>query len=332
MVAYTSWKKQGRLLLACRVVGLALEALFSAECEQDFSCVTTEHCSSVEFWSTKHMDAEGVWSRPDTCAVPVLAVHRRLAVYLMKRLLVWLAGLGLTVKSAVVPKTRLEGSGHHDLVLKHTGTAQPYCQGFISTEVKISAVGENGRKFAAVWEAEKTRCEAAMARVLGLHRTPFGATMLVVIGIADGEELLSREPPLIVKAQLLTLNCNHVAKWGKVLLDRGTVPVEPSPPAPKRLRRGASWDEVRAALATKQHDIDDDGIMRVRLLDLFKAISATKTNKNLGQKLKTYESYLQLSQPQDFKRKRFPASQRGQNSIWLTMDAVQKIYDYEVRS
>ena len=194
-MAYSRWKKQGRLLLACRVVGLALESLFSAECEEDFSCVTTEHCSTVEFWSTQHMDAEGVWSQAQTCVVPVLAMHRRLAVYLMKRLFVWLAGLGLTVKSAVVPKRCKEGTGHHDLVLKHTGVAQPYCQGFVSTEVQISAVGESGRKFAAVWDAERSRCEAAMAKVLKFRRTPFGATMLVVIGIADGEDLLSREPP-----------------------------------------------------------------------------------------------------------------------------------------
>ena len=88
-----------------------------------------------------------------------------------------------------------------------------------------------------------------MARVLKLRRTSFGATMLVVFGVVDADDLLFREPPLIVRAQLLTLNASDEPKWGKVLLDRGVVPVEPLRPAPKRQRHGASWDEVRAALA-----------------------------------------------------------------------------------
>ena len=235
------------------------------------------------------------------------------------------------MKDAVVSKSRAEGAGHHDLVLNHIGTAPPYCTGFISTELKLSAVGENGRKFAAAWEAEKTRCQEAMARVLRMRRTPFGATTLVLVDIADTDELLAREPPLLVKAQLLYLDENDHPKWGRVLLDRGVVSVEPPPPPPKRQRLGASWDEARASLSTKYHDIDEDGIMRVRLLDLFKAISATKTHKNPCQKLETYEKRLGLCAPTDFKRKRFPSSQRGSKAMWLSADAVKKIYDYEVR-
>ena len=67
-----------------------------------------------------------------------------------------------------------------------------------------------------------------------MRRTPFGATMLVLVGIADTDELLAREPPLLVKAQLLSLDENDHPKWGRVLLDRGVVSVEPPPPPPKR--------------------------------------------------------------------------------------------------
>jgi hypothetical protein len=152
-----------------------------------------------------------------------------------------------------------------------------------------------------------------------------------MVGICDDVDLAAHEPPLIVKAQLLALDDSGVPKWGPVLLDRGTIPVEPAPPPPRRQRVGRSWDEVRAELATKERDIDDDGEMRVRLLDLFKAISPTKTNKNLGQKLDTYEDHLGLETPEDYKRKRYPPSQRGSNAIWLTWEAARKVYDYEVR-
>ena len=130
-----------------------------------------------------------------------------------------------------------------------------------------------------------------------------------------------------MKAQPLTLTDALSPKWGPVVLQRGIVPVELPCPPPKRQRRGASWDEVRVALANKQHDIDDDGVLRARLLDLFKAISPQKTNKNPGQKLQAYQEDLGLLEPADFVRRRYPASQRGSEAVWLTLDAVQRIYE-----
>ena len=331
MMAYSAWRKKGTVLLACRVVGLALELLLKTESEQDLSVVSTEHCAAVELWHTQYWEADGQWSTPKTGVVPVRAIHRTLALYVMRRLLVWVAGLGLAVKDAVVAKTRVEGCGHHDLILKHTGTARPYCEGFISTEIKLSAVGENGRKFNAAWAEEQARCEEALAKILRRPKTQYGAAMLLLVGIADGPQLLAPEPPLMAKAQLLTLNDDGSPKWGPVVLERGTVPVEPPRPPPKRQRHGASWDEIRVALASKQHDIDGDGVLRARLLDLFKAISPKKTNKNPGQKLQTYQKELGLSEPIDFIRRRYPASQRGSEAVWLTLDAVQRIYAYELR-
>ena len=81
-------------------------------------------------------------------------------------------------------------------------------------------------------------------------------------------------------------------------------------------------------MSSKEEDIDDDDVLRVRLSDLFKAIPKT-TVKNPGQKLDTYKNILQLSEPRDFKRKRYPPSQRGSEAVWLTHDAVKKIYLYE---
>ena len=96
-------------------------------------------------------------------------------------------------------------------------------------------------------------------------------------------------------------------------------------------RVGASWDEVRAALASKEKEIDADGVKWVRLLDLFQAIAPNKPHSNPGQKLVTYEGHLDLQDPRDYTRRRFPASQKGSNAVWLTREAARKIYDYEVR-
>ena len=60
------------------------------------------------------------------------------------------------------------------------------------------------------------------------------------------------------------------------------MPVEPLHPAPKRQRTGASWDEVHARLSGKWAAFDEGNF--VRLLDLFLAISPSKTMKNPGQK------------------------------------------------
>ena len=82
-----------------------------------------------------------------------------------------------------------------------------------------------------------------------------------------------------MKAQPLTLTDALSPKLGPVVLQRGIVPVELPCPPPKRQRRGASWDEVRVALANKQHDIDDDGVLRARLLDLFNQVRSCRLTR-----------------------------------------------------
>ena len=331
--SYSGWRKGGELLLPARVAGLALELLFLAENQCDLSVVCAGHCAVVHFWETQRQRADGEWGAKQTCAVALLGAHAQLTLYLMRRLYAWISGLGLTVRDAVVNKSRSEGRGHHDLVLKHAGALASgpfYCSGFISLEVKVTCAGPTGRRFKAAWDAQKERCACAMAQVLRVRDTPFGAAALVMIGVCDDDSLLAASPPLFVKMQLLTLDESNQPKWGSILLDRGTVPVEPAPPPVRRQRLGASWDEVRAALSAKEQDIDEDGAMWVRLLDLFKAIAPTKARSNPGQKLTTYESHLGLSTPGDYTRRRFPDSQRGSPPVWLTWAAARKVYDYEV--
>ena len=324
---YSRWKKDARVLTPCRVVGLALETLFALEAQ--FGCVGAGQVRRVSFWKTKELGESGSWSEPKSCLVPVLAVHQSLTLYILSRLYGWLAGLGLVVVEAVVRRSNREGSGHHDLKLKHAIPLKPlYCNGFVSMEVKVSQVGATGRFFAGVWDDYKKECMAAMARLLKIQGTRYGAAVLLLVGVCDSEGLLAREPPLLVKAQLLVLGADGEAKWGRVLLDRGTVAVTPTPPPTKRQRQGASWDEVRASLHDKKEEFDD--IEYVRLLDLFKAISATKTTKNPGQKMVTYQKHLGLKRAHDFMQRRYPVGARGSEPYWLTWAAAARIYSYEV--
>ena len=230
---YSAWKKAGVVLLPCRVVGLALELLFKAKSEYDLSLVGPEHCASVELWKTQHLGRNQEWSAPQTCRVPVRSAHVQWALYLLRRLYAWISGLGLAVRDAIVTKTRSQGTGHHDLVLKHAGelaSGPCHCSGQITVEVKVAVAGKDGRQFRAAWSAQKERCEASLGRVLKLPRTPFGAAVLLVLGICDAADLTANEPPLLVKAQILVLDASGEPTWGRILLDRGTIPVEPAPP------------------------------------------------------------------------------------------------------
>jgi len=302
-MAYASWRKGGEVLSACRVVGLACEMLCKAECDLDGSRLATHHCAVAEFWETEKLHGHDQWEAPKTCLVPVREVHRELALYLVQRLYGWISGLGLCVAGAVVAKTVVEGTGHHDLKLRHAMPKPPfYCQGFISMELKVSQVGRNGAAFSRSWEAVKKSSLVPMGRVLKASGSAYGACLLLLVGVCDGPELLDSEPPLLVKAQLVTLDAGGEPKWTRVVLDRGTVPTEPVLPKPKKQRRGASWDEVRASLHGKQAVFAD--VAHVRLLDLFRAISASKTVKNPGQKVETYKGHLHLAEGRDFMRKR----------------------------
>ena len=206
---YSAWRKGGRTLLPARVVGLALELLFVAENEYDLSIVGPSHCSAVQFWSTQRRLADGDWGATQTCTVPVLAPHVQLALYLLRRLYTWIAGLSLVVKDAIVNRSRSEGQGQHDLVLEHAGELARgpfYCRGFIQMEVKVVVAGSNGRRFKAAWGKQKERCVAGLARVLRVPGTPFGAAALLAVGVCDNDDLRAPEPPLFVKMQLLTLD------------------------------------------------------------------------------------------------------------------------------
>ena len=106
------------------------------------------------------------------------------------------------------------------------------------------------------------------------------------------------------------------------------MPVEPSPPPAKRLRLGRSWDEVRAYLQGKEVFID--GVERVRLLDLYKAIGCT--SKSPSQKLATYSACLRLREGDDYIQMWYPAPARGKPPYWVCWHAALKIYNYEVLS
>jgi hypothetical protein len=326
-MAYIKWKKEGKLLTPCRVVGLALEILFKYESESGI--VEAGQCGRAEFWGTQEVDGDGNWSGAKTCFVPVLAAHQVLALYILQRMYHWISGLGLSVVDAIVPKSRREGTGHHDLKLKHAVPQKPfYCQGFLSMEVKVSQVGPIGRGFEKAWDSLKKDSMAAMARVLQVPGSVYGAAILFLVGVCDSVELLAKEPPLLVKAQLLVLDATGKPKWSTVLLEKGTVPVEPKPPPPKRQRQGASWDEVRACLHGKTMDFE--GVVYVRILDVFKAISTNKTSKSPGQKIATYQKVLNFAEGTHYIRKRYPAKQRGSEAYWLTWPAAaSKVYQYE---
>ena len=145
-MAYAKWRKGGEggarvELLPCRVVGLACEMLCKCESDLDSSKLDTERCAVAEFWDTEELHEDGQWGEPQTCKVPVLAVHRQLALYLVRRLYSLLYSLHFSVAGAVITKSIAEGTGHHDLKLKHMNLQGPFvCSGFISMELKVSQV------------------------------------------------------------------------------------------------------------------------------------------------------------------------------------------------
>ena len=116
-MAYADWRKGGKVLFACRVAGLALEALLKADAS--IGEARPSLCGHVEFWKTEELSEHGTWSRPKSRVFPVLPVHQNLAFYILQRIYQLLAGPGLSVVNAIVPKTAREGCGHHDLMLKH---------------------------------------------------------------------------------------------------------------------------------------------------------------------------------------------------------------------
>ena len=332
-MAYSNWSKGGEILSPCRVVGLAVEVLCKKEVVQDISTLTTDSCDHVQMWETKFLCADGSWSTPGTRKVSLRTPHQALALYLLHRLYGYIAGLGLAVAAAVQPKTRQEGHGHHDLVLKHAGhlCQGPFlCQGFLSTELKVRQVGVDGRGFQAAWAGAKKNNKESLAKILQVAKPGFGATLLFMIGICDDGALLAPKPPLIVKAQMLVLGEDHKAKWSSVLLDKGVLPVEVPAPPPKRQRTGRSWDEVRAQIFDKWADIEGDGVECVRFLDLYRAIDPQKVAKCPGQKIETYGKYLGFKRGEHYFQKAYPSRGRGSEPYWLTFSAAQAVYVYEV--
>ena len=332
-MAYSKWSKNGEALFPCRVLGLALEVLCEKEVALDMSTLNPDSCKHVEVFNTKLRLADGSWSTACKRKVPLHSSHQSLALYLLHRLYAYVAGLGLAVAAAVQPKSKAEGSGHHDVILKHARHhchGKFLCEGFISTELKVRQVGVGGKGFQGAWAQAKHENAEALAKVLQSPKSAFGAALLFMIGVCDDETMMATAPPLIVKAQMLKLDGDGKAKWSSVLLDKGVLPVEVPAPPPKKLRAGRSWDEVRAQLVNKWVDIEGDGIQCVRVLDLFGAIDPQKLAKNPGQKIVTYEKRLAFKRGMHYFQKSYPCRARGSEPYWLTAAAAQMVYVYEV--
>jgi len=196
-------------------------------------------------------------------------------------------------------------------------------------EIKLAHVGPTGKKFNAAWQGYKDDMEEAMAKLLKAPGSVYGAAVLLVVGICDEAELLTTQPPLLVRSQLLVLDSTGKPKWASVLLEKGILAVAPRPPPPKARRKGASWDEVRAQISDQW--VEFSGIKYVRLLDVVNAISSDKTVKNPGQKLESYKKFAGLKHRVDYMQKAHPDGGRGSEPYWLTFEAAKKVYDYELR-
>ena len=322
-MSYAEWRKAGDVLSPARVVGLALEKACQAAVKLDISRVTVEHTSPVDLWEGEHF-WNGRWSRPRTCHVPLTAAHQRLTLYLLHRLSLWLHGIGLAFVDAVRPKVRAEGQGHRDLILRHTGTPR-YCDGFLTTELKIGQVGSSGAAFEQYWRCVREKTEPVLKQALKHRSSPCAAGLLVFIGICDAETLGAKEPPLLVRAQLLHNKTPRSFVWGERLLDAGGLPTDACAPPQKRVRIGPSWDEIRAALSDHEHVFD--GIPFVPLVRLFQALRSTC--KSPGQKLETYKKTFGFKLGTDFLRKKASANAKGVAQYWVSWAAAGQIFQHQ---
>jgi len=323
-MAYASWRKDGEEVTPARVVGLALEKLCKAEVDEDLSCVTADSCASVELWNGERFE-KGRWVKRRTRRVPVLPVHQKLALYICHRLYLLLHTLGLAVADAVRSKSRAEGSGHHDLVLKHS-SAQRYCGGFISAQLKTGQVDRDGTAFENFWRKLKDDTEDSFERVLSLRSTSFGAGLLIFVGVCDSADMSAVEPPLLWRAQLFLPLASGGASWGKCVVDKASLAAgSPSPPA-KRRRRCPSWDEVRVAV--QSHVCAFGGTEFVPTARLFEVLRSSC--KSPGQRLEFFQKSLGLRSGRDFVRRRAATTKaRGAVPYWVTWDAARKIAHYE---
>lgn len=321
-MAYDAWRKSGELMTPTRVVGLAVERLWEAEVARDMSRVRADDCSTVALWGAQCLE-NGRWARPRTCVVPLRAMHMDLAYRIWQRVDLLLHGLGLAVVDAVRNKTRGEGTGQHDLVLKHCGV-QRYCSGFLSAEVKVGQVEADGRAFEACWRCVQSKTADALKSVLRCRGSPYGAALLIFVGVCDSADLAAKDPPLLVRAQLMVVKASGIITWADRVLDR-TPPAAALPPA-KRQRRGATWDEVRAAMRGHSQNFGG-GTEYVPLARLFVALGSGC--KSPGQKMKTYIKEFGFKLGTDFVRKRSPTSTRGGLPYWVTWAAAEQIANYE---
>jgi hypothetical protein len=161
--------------------------------------------------------------------------------------------------------------------------------------------------------------------VLGCPSPRFGAALLLFVGVCDRPDLCSREPPLLVRAQLAQLGETGSVVWGDRLLDRGVGPAETLPPPAKRRRTRPSWDETRAALCDEECEFN--GVQFVPLTRLLKQVGSTC--KSPGQKLETYAKVLGLKLGRDVLQRRCPPNTRGHVPYWVSWDAAAKIVHYE---
>lgn len=325
-MSYAAWRKGGEVVTPARVVGLALERVCQAAVKYDISRVTLEHASPVELWEAEHFSS-GRWSRPRKCQVPLTVGHKRLAVFLLQRLSLWLHSIGLGFVDAVRQKVRAEGQGHHDLILRHTG-APRYCDGFVTGELKIGQVGPDGAAFEAYWQCVRQKAEPVLKQALKHRSSPCAAGLLVFVGVCDAEGLSAKEPPLLVRAQLFRSEGRGAFAWGELLLNEGGLPEGSCAPPWKRCRRGPSWDEVRAALNDHEHVFD--GAPFVPLVRLFQVLQSTC--KSPGQKLETYKKIFGFKRGHEFLRGRKSASGKGPAPYWVSWAAAEKIYQHQTLS
>lgn len=322
-MAYDSYKKDGEVVTAIRVVGLSVEKLWQAEVARDISRVSADDCSPVEFWRTRRLSGN-LWLPARTCLVPVDAVHKRLAFRVFQHLHALLHTLGLSVIAAVLPKTKTEGRGHHDIVLKHGGSAR-YCDGFMSAEIKVGEVSSSGGAFENYWRCLKRDAQAPMEQILKHASKRYGACLLIFVGVCDGKALARRESPLLVRVQVATVSGSGSFEWGRVLVDRPGSQTQPASPATKRRKVCSDWAAIQVELEMHQHTVE--GIACVPLARLFMALASPC--KSPGQKMGTYKKTCSLTEGVDFFRVRLPANSRGPCPYWVSWDAAKKIVHYE---
>ena len=101
-------------------------------------------------------------------------------------------------------------------------------------------------------------------------------------------------------------------------------------PAPKRQKKGPTWDANQSSLRCKAATIDD--IEYIRLIDLLESIKAAGKSvcaKSPGQKCERYRKTLKLKEGTDYRQTKVHSC-RGPAPYLVTWSAAEKIFAHEV--